>query len=505
LKTAAVILATCAGALHGLLVPLHAAAPHTPSPQAIILIMADDLGYHSLPVYGCDAFRTPNLDRLAGGGMVMTRCHARAMCVPTRTVLLGGRTLDRVAMGSVPDRSMAAVLSANGYYCGFTGKWMQRGMPWNHGFAEGLVQVNWYKYYGPHFVVFNSGGYLREHNLPAPLPEKMLYRNLPVEGGKAQAFKLRNEYGPEVLNRFALDFIDRYKNRPFFLYYPLKLPHAPVLPTPDSPMTPEVERLLEKARDLPVEDHGYSLKGGARWRDDVVAYIDKMVGRLLAKLDATGLRDKTLVVFTSDNGPGTDGAVRKGIRRLPGMKGGVLEGATRIPCLLSWPAVIRPGSVYEGLVDFTDFLPTFAELTGGEIPAGSPINGISFANMLGGHERPSRRWVYIHDGWHPNPARRELYDGHSWGGKPKALPGQPLEPRVDPPLPHIKAFRYVRGDRFKLYSDGRFYDLVEDLHERHPIGPDAGSPEAEGARLELRGVLARFPQKDGERTHTGSR
>ena len=136
------------------------------SPRNIILIMADDLGYHSLSAYGCDEFQTPNLDRLARSGMVFTQCHARAMCSPTRTVLLGGRTLDRASMGQVPSQSMAEVLAAEGLYCGFSGKWMQRNMPWNHGFAEGLVQVNWYKYYGPHFVVFNSGGYLREHNLP---------------------------------------------------------------------------------------------------------------------------------------------------------------------------------------------------------------------------------------------------------------------------------------------------------------------------------------------------
>ena len=107
--------------------------------------MADDLGYHSLSAYGCDEFRTPNLDQLARSGMVFTQCHARATCVPTRTVLLSGRTLDRASMGVVSKHSMAEVLTALGFHCGFSGKWMQRNMPWNHGFAEGHVQVNWYK------------------------------------------------------------------------------------------------------------------------------------------------------------------------------------------------------------------------------------------------------------------------------------------------------------------------------------------------------------------------
>jgi len=129
----------------GLLRPSQAEAPQALSPRNIILIMADDLGYHSLSVYGCDEFQTPNLDRLAPSGMVFTQCHARAMCSPTRTVLLGDRILDRASMGVVPKHSMAEVLTANGLRCGFSGKWMQRYMPWNHGFAEGLVQVNWYK------------------------------------------------------------------------------------------------------------------------------------------------------------------------------------------------------------------------------------------------------------------------------------------------------------------------------------------------------------------------
>jgi arylsulfatase A len=148
------------------------------------------------------------------------------------------------------------------------------------------------------------------------------------------------------------------------------------------------------------------------------------------------------------------------------------------------------------LVDFSDFLPTFVELLGGDLPADTPINGISFAKVLRREKADLREWVYIHDGWHPNPASRELYDGQSWPGTPKAPAGQPLVPRVDPPYPHIKAFRYVRGPRYKLYSDGRFYDLVSDLHERHPIHSDAGSPDAQRARAALQQALAQFPKKN---------
>jgi hypothetical protein len=151
------------------------------------------------------------------------------------------------------------------------------------------------------------------------------------------------------------------------------------------------------------------------------------------------------------------------------------------------------------LVDFCDFLPTFVELLDGALPAGTPINGISFANLLRGQEADLREWIYIHDGWHPNPASQELYQGQSWSGTPKAPPGQRLVPRVDPPYSHIKAFRYVRGPRYKLYSDGRFYDLTSDLHERQPIPRGAGSADADRARAALQNVLASFPTKKEER------
>jgi hypothetical protein len=153
-------------------------------------------------------------------------------------------------------------------------------------------------------------------------------------------------------------------------------------------------------------------------------------------------------------------------------------------------------------VDFSDFLPTFAELTGEPLLADTPINGISFANVLRGQEGKRRQWIYVHDGWHPNPASRELYDGHSWSGEPKAPHGQSLAPRVDPPYSHIKAFRYAFGPRFKLYSDGRFYDLKNDLHERSPIESVEGLPEAKRARRTLQQVLNRFPGKEAERPRT---
>ena len=121
-----------------------------------------------------------------------------------------------------------------GYHAGFCGKWMVDSMPWNAGFDEGVVQVNWYRYWGPHLVVFNSGGYLKEWNLTEPLPREMEDHSLPINGPQPRAEHFDSEYGPRMLNRFAIDYIERHQDEPFFLYYPMKLPHVQIMPTPDS-------------------------------------------------------------------------------------------------------------------------------------------------------------------------------------------------------------------------------------------------------------------------------
>ena len=211
--------------------------------------------------------------------------------------------------------------------------------PWNRGFDEGVIQVNWYRFWGPYMTVFNSGGYLKEYNLKE-LPRGLNDTGLSGDGPHAKFFD--GAYAEDMLNTYALDFIERHKDEPFFLYYPSKIPHWPTMPTPDTPKTPKVEQAIAASNSFPYDDGGtHEMPGDGEWEDDQMAYLDKLVGNVLNKLDELVLRENTLVVFASDNGPGSDGAVSEGFQRLPGSKGGVMEGATRVPCVLSWPERYR--------------------------------------------------------------------------------------------------------------------------------------------------------------------
>ena len=185
------------------------------------------------------------------------------------------------------------------------------------------------------------------------------YNGQPVDsaGGK---------YGPDLLHEFAVDFIRRHKDGPFFLYYPTPLVHSPILHTPD--------RREREAK-------------GNRYAENV-AYLDKLVGKLAAELDTLGLRKNTLIVFTGDNGSVGQGEVAG--RAVAGAKGSMLEGGSRVPLIVNWPGVTPAGKVLDDLTDFSDFYATFADLAGAKLPDGVQFDGHSFAPQIRGEKGEPR-------------------------------------------------------------------------------------------------------------------
>jgi arylsulfatase A len=180
------------------------------------------------------------------------------------------------------------------------------------------------------------------------------------------------------MEAFAEDFISRHKDQPFYLYYPMSHVHAQILPTPDSAPggRPDSEQLYM----------------------DNVAYMDKLVGKLMAQLDRLKLREKTLVIFTSDNGtygPFAPFCTIHG-KPLSGFKGTMLEGGALVPMIASWPGTTPVAQVSESLIGFVDFFPTLAELAGAHLPQGVTIDGISFTQILRGESSASLRdWIYV--------------------------------------------------------------------------------------------------------------
>jgi arylsulfatase A len=402
-------------------------AGRLPPRPNVILILADDFGYECVAANGGSTYRTPNLDRLAREGMRFEHCYAQPLCTPTRVQLLTGlynqRNYLRFEYLDPGERTFAQALQRAGYRTCVAGKWQLGGgtdAPSRFGFEEHLL---WHltdlapRYANP---VFEKDGRRIEH------------RN--------------GEYGPDLMAAFAADFVRRPREEPFLLYYPLILTHPPFEPTPDSPDYDPRNRKPQTGR------------GDPRHFPAMVAYADKVVGRILEVLDETRLRGKTLVIFTADNG--SPGAVRSrlGDREVRGGKGEMTDAGTRVPLIVSWPGFVPEGAACGDLIDSTDFFPTILEAAGVAPPVDLRLDGRSFYPQLRGEKGRPREWVYSWFSRDGGPAGRES----------------------------------ARDRRYKLYGDGRFFDVPSDPEESRDLSGTALSAEAAGARGRLAKVLESF-------------
>jgi arylsulfatase A len=417
------ISATIAGLLAaGTLTVLAGEPAKTPAPSRpnIIFILADDYGLDGVSCYGSDRFRgkTPNLDRLAAGGIRFERCYSTPLCGPSRCQLMTGRYPFRTGGLTNPtagrpsptdELCIAKLLKQSGYATGHAGKWRQMGgTPGEWGFDEYLTDQT-------------AGGHY--------------WNTQYTVNGKLQEFD-HEVYCPDAVHRLVLDFVRKHREGPFFCYYATHLVHGPILRTPDTkPGTTDNVALY----------------------NDNVAYLDKQVGELMAELDRLGIRERTLVVFTGDNGTARQSGTLGG-RQINGHKGTLLEGGSRVPLIASWKGNTPAGVVNKDLIDFSDMFATFAELAGAKLPEKVTIDGHSFAPQLRGQPGQSRQWVYV-----------QL--GMRW---------------------------YARNDRWKLNEAGELFDLKDAPFVEQPVPADTKDVAAQAARMSLQGVLDKLNPKAGK-------
>ena len=403
---------------------LHAQQMRQPN---LILIMADDFGYEGVTANGGQSYQTPNLDRLAATGMRFTQCHVQPLCTPTRVQLMTGiynvRNYSEFGLLDPKATTFAHLLKQAGYATGITGKWqLGRGkdLPRQFGFDE---------------------SFLWQHTRLRP---RFANPGLEINGEERDFHN--GEYGPKLVNDFALDFVTRHKDRPFFLYYPMILTHDPFQPTPDSPNWDPQARGERVNRDV-------------KHFADMTAYMDKMIGRLAAKLDELGIREHTLLLFLGDNG--THPTITSQFQDKPyqGGKGTGNVRGTHVPLIANWPGRIAAGRVNTDLVASTDFLPTLCEAAGAKIPTSLAIDGQSFLPQLLGEPGNPRSWLYC---WY---ARN--------GG----------------PTANVE---FAMSTKHKLYRDGKFFDLIADPFEQRPLAiADLTGADAETART-LQGALDQY-------------
>ena len=336
-------------------------APQKPN---IIFILADDLGIGSVSSYGADNFKTPNIDKLGQSGIRFEHAYSSPLCGPSRALLMTGRYAFRTGMTSNDtgdllkpgnEIMMPTVLKQAGYVTAQVGKWEQLPLqPSDWGFDE--------------YLRFQGSG---------------IYWNTQKKGktytvnGKEVPL-LDGEYLPDKMQEFAVDFIRRHRDQPFYLYYPMSHVHKQILPTPDSKPGENINQLYQ----------------------DNVAYMDKLVGKLVAEVDRLNLRKKTLIIFSSDNGTYRGFKLFctiDGGKQLSGCKATMLECGALIPTVASWPGTIPAGQVSQNLISFVDFFPTFAELAGAKLPRGVTIDGKPFTPMLYGQTGGDwlRDWIFV--------------------------------------------------------------------------------------------------------------
>jgi arylsulfatase A len=430
-------LETTGAAVAALAVPawraMAAQAARSPDRPNIIFILGDDVGLSEIGCCGGDAYMTPHIDGLAKTGTRFEHCYAMPLCGPSRAVALTGRypfrtgLIDNQSAEAIrPDREtmIPTVLKQAGYASAHVGKWGQMSLgPAEWGFDE-------------HLVWAGSGRYWAEKNTGRKNKKKAA-RTAYTENGKPKPLAA-GEYMPDRMHAFLTDFIRRHQQGPFFAYYCLSHVHGPILRTPDS-------------KPGATPDQLYA---------DNVAYMDKLVGRLLDELDRLKLRENTLVVFTGDNGTarfGQDRSTLKG-RRIHGQKGSMLEGGSRVPLMASWPGTTPAGAVNRDLTDFSDFFATFAEIAGARIPASLKIDSRSVAPQLNGRQGSPREWVYV----------------------------------------ELAGRSYVRDARYKLTNGGDLFDMKDAPFTEIPIPKGSETAEARAARSRLQRVLAEHPTARGK-------
>jgi arylsulfatase A len=403
----------------GLITPVASARPN------VILIMADDLGYETIGANGGTSYKTPTLDRLAATGVRFTQCYVQPLCTPTRVQLMTGKYNVRnyITFGQMDPQAITFgnLLKQAGYATCMAGKW-QLGrdltLPKQYGFDEYCL---W-----------------QHTRRPSRYPNPGLEIN-----GVEKDFT-SGEYGPDIVNDYAIDFVTRHKDGPFFLYYPMMLTHAPYMATPDS-------------RDWDPKEMGESGSHDPQHFADMVAYMDKLIGKLIATLDKLSLRENTLVLFVGDNGTGAGTRSMLGERVVIGGKGSTTDAGMHVPLIASWPGQIVSGKVTSDLVDSTDFLPTICASVGVTIPADLKMDGRSFLPQLKGDSGTPRPWIY------------------SW-----------YSPRGEP----LREFAF--NQHYKLYRSGEFFDLAIDLAEQKPLKVGSLSGEASSAARQLQAALDQY-------------
>ena len=430
----------------------------------IILILVDDLGKEWISCYGAQDISTPNVDALANNGVMFNNVYSMPQCTPTRLTLMTGQYPFRngwVNHWDVPrwgggahfdetkNPALVTKIREAGYKTCIAGKWqiddfrVEPDALVKAGFDEYCMWTGW-----------ESG----------VSPSKERYHQ-PYIFTKEGSKTYKEEFGPDVFKDFIISFIKDNRDDPFFIYYPMVLTHTPFVNTPDE----EANDVLGKHKAM-------------------VRYTDKIVGQIVKAIDDTGLRDNTVIMFTTDNGTTRRITGTYKNRKVKGGKTLTTENGICEPFIVSWTGKIKESYTSNALIDFSDILPTCLDLAGGDPKAEMTFQGInhiidgrSFKDVLVKNSpKSNREWIL------------------GMGGSNNAkLTENGVENM------YVYRDRVLRNEKYKLYIDTKgkpekFYDLLNDPFEEENIIDKLDTKERKTHYQKLLEPVATFPKKDND-------
>ena len=402
----------------------------------IVLIMADDLGAAELACYGNAKHRTPHLDQLAKEGTRFQTCYATPICTSTRVLIMTGQYGFRTGYFNFlkrvnsprPDSpqydigqntTFADLLKAQGYATGCVGKWQLTGkipdLVNDCGFDEYRI---WTWLHDLPKGEKHTGGWQSKG-----VPSRFWHPGI-LENGKYLPTK-PTDYGPQLFTDYAKDFMRRHKDQPFCLYYPMALTHTPWDPTPD------------------LAKPGEKKRGGLKHN---VEAMDALVGQIVQTVDELGIAERTVIIFTGDNG--TEGAG----------KASVTEMGARVPLIVRCPGKVPANVVSEELSDLSDILPTLIDFAGAELPSSVTTDGVSLVPGLLNKKGPRRDWAFS----------------------------------------YLSDQRMLRDKRWLLEGDGRLYDCGSSRNgEGYQDVTDSVDPEVLATKERFVAIMKTLPGPEG--------
>ena len=401
----------------------------------VILIMADDIGYEALSINGANDIRTPVLDSLARNGINFKNAYSQPLCTPSRVKIMTGKpnyeNYEYFTYLNPKEKTFGNLFQDNGYKTLVAGKWQLNGVqfklddytdlkrPYTFGFDSYMLW--WLAERGSRFanpVLVNN--------------EKKIDTSI-------------DDYGPEIVSDYIVDFINEHSNSPFFIYYPMMLVHDPFLPTPNSKNWENEQNRLNS--------------NNPEYFPEMVSYMDSTVGKIINTLKNNNIDDNTIIIFLGDNGTDRKVFTKNNNVLVKGSKGLTNKYGTNVPLIISWSKLKKIKNEQTPLVDLIDFYSTFEDLLNVEKKTS---NGVSLLPLLLGENFDERKYITTYY----NPMWGSLY-------KNRAV--------------------YIQNKKYKLYKSGSFYNYQLDPEEMYPLSLKSLDESIMNLHTEMDSILKKVP------------